>query len=177
LKPLVRCLSVVAFVTLAPLAGRAADLGPGDKAPDFTLEASTGKEIKSSDYVGKRGYVLAWFPKAFTGGCTEELGSLRDSQAELAKFDVDVFMVSFDTPEKNAEFAKSLNANVVLLSDPKGDVANAFGVSALGGMYAKRWTFYVDKDGAVRYVDKNVNTSTAGKDIAKKLEELGFQEK
>ena len=56
-------------------------------------------------------------------------------------------MVSFDAPEKNAEFAKSLKANLVLLSDTKGDVASAFDVSNLGGMYAKRWTFYVDKDG------------------------------
>jgi peroxiredoxin Q/BCP len=153
---------------------RAGELAPGAKAPDFALQASDGKTVRSSDFAGKRGYVLAWFPKAFTGGCTEELGALRDAQVELAKYDVDVFMVSFDPPEKNADFAKSLNAKLVLLSDPKGDVANAFGVSALGGAYAKRWTFYVDKDGVVRFVDKNVKTATAGKDIAAKLGELGF---
>jgi len=83
-------------------------------------------------------------------------------------------MVSFDPPEKNADFAKSLNAKLVLLSDPKGDVANAYGVSALGGMYAKRWTFYVDKGGVIRFVDRNVQTASAGKDIAAKLDELSF---
>ena len=143
-------------------------------APDWTLQGSDGKTYTSAQLKGKRGYVLAWFPKAFTGGCTAELESLRDSQAELAAFDADVFMVSFDDPAKNADFAKSLKANLVLLSDPKGDVASAFDVSQLGGMYAKRWTFYVDKDGVVRFVDKNVNTGTAGADIAKKLDELGF---
>jgi peroxiredoxin Q/BCP len=82
--------------------------------------------------------------------------------------------VSFDAPKKNADFAKSLNANLVLLSDTKGDVAAAYGVSTLGGMYAKRWTFYVDKDGTVLYVDKSVKTASAGRDIAAKLDELGF---
>ena len=149
-----------------------AALAVDSPAPDWTLQGSDGKTYSASALKGKRGYVLAWFPKAFTGGCTAELESLRDAQAELGKFDVDVFMVSFDPPEKNAEFAKSLKANLVLLSDTKGDVASAFDVSNLGGMYAKRWTFYVDKDGVVRFVDKNVNTGTAGADIAKKLAEL-----
>ncbi len=44
-------------------------------------------------------------------------------------------------------------------------------------MYAKRWTFYVDKDGVIRFVDKKVNTSTAGPDIAAKLAELEFPKK
>jgi peroxiredoxin Q/BCP len=167
----------LALALLALPAPSRADVAAGDKAPEFALPSSDGRTVKSSDYLGKRGYVLAWFPKAFTGGCTEELGALRDAQAELAKFDADVFMVSFDPPEKNAEFAKSLNAKLVLLSDEKGDVANLFGVSALGGMYAKRWTYYVDKDGVVRFVDKSVKTATAGKDIAAKLEELGFPKK
>jgi len=143
-------------------------------APDWTLQGSDGKTYTSAALLGKRGYVLAWFPKAFTGGCTAELESLRDAQAALAGFDADVFMVSFDDPAKNADFAKSLKANLVLLSDTKGDVASAFDVSNLGGMYAKRWTFYVDRDGIVRFVDKNVRTASAGADIAAKLAELGF---
>ncbi len=173
MKKTVRVTLALALLALAPAVARA-DVAAGDQAPAFALQASDGRTVKSSDYLGKRGYVLAWFPKAFTGGCTEELGALRDAQAELAKFDADVFMVSFDPPEKNADFAKSLNAKLVLLSDEKGEVANLFGVSALGGMYAKRWTYYVDKDGVVRFVDKSVKTPTAGKDIAAKLEELGF---
>ena len=88
-----------------------AALAADSPAPDWTLQGSDGKTYTSAQLKGKRGYVLAWFPKAFTGGCTAELESLRDAQAELSKHDVDVFMVSFDAPEKNAEFAKSLKAN------------------------------------------------------------------
>ena len=83
-------------------------------------------------------------------------------------------MVSLDSPEKNAEFAKSLEAKHVLLSDPTGETAKAYGVSGLGGLFAKRWTFYIDPDGIVRAIDKNVNTATAGQDIARKLGELGY---
>jgi peroxiredoxin Q/BCP len=166
----------VSFLALTQVT-RAAELAPGDKAPDFQLQTSDGKTVKLGDFVGKRGFVLAWFPKAFTGGCTEELKSFADAEAELAKFDVAVYMVSFDSPEKNAEFAKSLGAKLPLLSDTKGEAAEAFGNAGLGGMYAKRWTHYVDKDGVVRFIDKNVKTASAAKDIAAKLEELGFPRK
>jgi len=83
-------------------------------------------------------------------------------------------MVSLDSPEKNAEFAKSLEAKHVLLSDPSGETARAYGVTGFGGLFAKRWTFYVDRDGVIREIDKSVSTATAGQDIARKLGELGF---
>ena len=177
MNQLSRVTLLVALCAALPLFAHAADLAPGDKAPDFTLQTTEGKPVKLSDFVGKRGVVLAWYPKAFTGGCTEELKSFADAEAELAKYDVAVYMVSFDTPEKNAEFQKSLNAKLPLLSDTKGDVADAFGNSGLGGMYAKRWTYYIDKDGVVRFVDKDVKTATAAKDIVAKLDELGFPHK
>jgi peroxiredoxin Q/BCP len=83
-------------------------------------------------------------------------------------------MVSLDSPEKNREFAGSLEAKHLLLSDPTGEVARAYGVVGLTGLFAKRWTFYVDASGKIREIDRNVSTSTAGQDIARKLGELGF---
>jgi peroxiredoxin Q/BCP len=52
----------------AGAAAGAADLGPGDPAPPFSLVGSDGKTHALADHVGKQGVVLAWFPKAFTGG-------------------------------------------------------------------------------------------------------------
>jgi peroxiredoxin Q/BCP len=49
-------------------AARAADLAPGDPAPEFSLPGSDGKTYSLSDFKGKQAVVLAWFPKAFTGG-------------------------------------------------------------------------------------------------------------
>jgi len=83
-------------------------------------------------------------------------------------------MVSLDSPEKNREFAESLGAEHVVLSDPLGDVARAYGVADAGGSYARRWTFYIDSGGTVRHVDREVATATAGRDIARNLERLGF---
>ncbi len=89
-------------------------------------------------------------------------------------FDVAVFMVSLDEPERNREFAEALGAKHVLLSDPAGEAGRAYGVVALGGLYARRWTFYIDSEGVIREIDKNVSTATAGQDIARNLERLGF---
>ena len=83
-------------------------------------------------------------------------------------------MVSLDSAEKNAEFAKSLQAKHVLLSDPIGDAAQAYGVAGVGGFFAKRWTFYIDAKGTIVAIDKNVKTATAGEDIARRLAELGY---
>ncbi len=82
-------------------------------------------------------------------------------------------MVSLDDPEKNKEFAESLGAKHVLLSDPTGETAKAYGVTGFGGLFAKRWTFYIDREGVVREIDKNVSTASAGQDIARKLGALG----
>ena len=82
-------------------------------------------------------------------------------------------MVSLDSPEKNAEFAKSLESKHVLLSDPTGETAKAYGVSGLGGLFAKRWTFYIDPQGIAPRLDKHVTTTTAGQDSARPLEEVG----
>jgi peroxiredoxin Q/BCP len=83
-------------------------------------------------------------------------------------------MVSLDDAEKNRAFAESVGAGFVLLSDPDKTAANAYGVIGLGGLYARRWTFYVDADGIVRFVDKDVTPATHGEDVVRKLGELGF---
>ena len=63
-----RCLAFLLLGLLAASSAGAADLAPGAKAPPFSLQGSDGKIHALSDYVGKKGVVLAWFPKAFTPG-------------------------------------------------------------------------------------------------------------
>ena len=83
-------------------------------------------------------------------------------------------MVSLDEPEKNRAFAESLDTEQVLLSDPTKHAARAYGVTALGGLWARRWTFYIDSDGVIRAIDKDVRVESAGQDISRKLGLLGF---
>jgi len=83
-------------------------------------------------------------------------------------------MVSLDDPDKNRAFAEELKATHVVLSDPLKQAAEAYGVLGLGGLYSKRWTFYIDDAGRIRHIDKKVDVKSAGQDIAKTLATLGF---
>jgi len=91
---------------------------------------------------------------------------------KIREFDVAYFTASVDDPETNRKFAESLGVDYPILSDPTKETARAFGV--LNSGYASRHTFYIGKDGRILFVDRKVNASTAGDDVAKKLGELGI---
>ena len=169
----VTTLSIIACATFA----FAAEPKVGDKAPDFKLQGSDGSEHSLADYAGKKTIVIAWFPKAFTGGCTAECKSMRDSGEAIRKFDVAYFTASVDEPQKNADFAKSLDLDFPILSDPTKKTAEAYGVVHAGRLVAERWTFYIGADGTIKAIDKTVNTKEHGKDMAKRLEDLGVPKK
>lgn len=82
-------------------------------------------------------------------------------------------MASVDAPEKNRDFAKSIDANFVILSDPTKDVARSYGVLSPSG-YARRQTFYIDADGVIRHIDRSVSPGGHGQEIADRLASLGF---
>ena len=82
--------------------------------------------------------------------------------------------MSLDTAEQNAAFAKEMDARTPVVSDPDGAAAKRFGVLGFGGLYANRWTFYIDGEGVIRYVDRNVNPASAGQDILERLDALDF---
>ena len=166
---------MIALCALA-LGGNAVaeELKVGDKAPDFQLSASDGKTYKLSDYKGKQAVVLAWFPAAFTQGCTIECKSLAEHGADIRKYDVTYFMASVDPIEGekgNKAFAESQKADFPLLSDPTKKTAEAYGVLNPRGV-ASRWTFYIGKDGTIAHIDKAVKPATSAEDMAAKLGEL-----
>jgi peroxiredoxin len=83
-------------------------------------------------------------------------------------------MVSLDKPEKNKAFADSVGAGFVLLSDPGKENAEKYGVLALGGLYTRRWTFYIDARGTLLHIDKDVKPSSHGGDVVAQLRALGM---
>jgi peroxiredoxin Q/BCP len=162
----------------------AVELKVGDKAPDFKMQGSDGKTHSLKDYAGKQAVVVAWFPAAFTGGCTIECKSLAEHGEDIKKYDVTYFMASTDSIEKNTEFANATTvklkdrevakeaADFPILSDPTKEVATAYGVLNARGV-ANRWTFYIGKDGKILAIDKAVKPETSAQDLAAKLGELG----
>ena len=59
---------------------------PGDAAPDFKLKGSDGKEYALADFAGKKAVVIAWFPKAFTRGCTAECKNMKEEGEAIRKY-------------------------------------------------------------------------------------------
>ena len=172
---LVRSLAVATLVLFAASAASAqtpVELKVGDPAPDFTLQASDGKTYKLSDFKNKSAVVVAWFPKAFTQGCTIECKSLAEKGHLIKGYQATYFMASVDAVEDNTKFGAEYKADFPLLSDPTKKTAEAYGVLNARGM-ANRWTFYVGKDGRIQHIDKAVKPATSAEDMAAKLGELG----
>jgi peroxiredoxin len=119
----------------------------GEEAPLVALDATTGSKVTLSDYRGKQTVVLAFFPKAFTGGCTKEMANWGQVFEKLGASDAKIFGVSTDDLETQKKFAASLSLPFPLLADPDGIAAKAYGILAVG--YAVRTTFVIGADGKV----------------------------
>jgi len=128
----------------------------GEKAPEFKLLNDKREEVTLSSQKGHP-VVLAFFPAAFTGVCTKELCTFRDSMAKLNNAHAQVYGISVDTTFVLAEFKKQQNLNFPLLSDFNKEVIQAYGAfnPDMIGMkgIAKRSTFVIDKDGIVRHAE------------------------
>jgi thioredoxin-dependent peroxiredoxin len=168
----VMILAVVLMCATGWTSAQAADLKEGDAAPEFTLPGSDGKTYSLASLKGKQVVVLAWYPKAFTGGWTAECKSFRENGKAFKDANVAYFTASTDTPEDNKRFAESLGVDYPILSDPGKKVAEAYGVVHEGRPVAERWTFYIGKDGKILYVDRQVKAATAGADAVTRLKEL-----
>jgi peroxiredoxin Q/BCP len=167
---------------MAAMPAAAGDLKVGDQAPNFKLQATDGKTYELNDFKGKESVVLAWFPKAFTQGCTIECKSLAEHGDMIKMYNAQYFMVSVDPIEGekgNKAFADSLHADFPLLSDPTKETANAYGVLNTERGFANRWTFYIGKDGKITAIDKDVNKrlATSAEDMAATLKQLGTEMK
>jgi peroxiredoxin len=127
-----------------------------DTAPAFTLVDTKREKVSLSDYAGKK-LVIAFFPAAFTGVCTKEVCTFRDSLASFEKLDGAVVGISVDAPFANGAFAEKNGLNFPILSDYTRDTVRAYGVAhddfagLEGYTAAKRSVFVVDGQGKVIY--------------------------
>jgi thioredoxin-dependent peroxiredoxin len=126
----------------------------GDKAPDFTLPSTEGGTVHLSDYIGKGTVVVAFFPAAFTGGCTNEMKNYKASMQKFEDSGAKVFGVSTDNSPSQKAFAASLGLNFPLLSDfVDRKVSQEYGVFIPKMAIAGRTTFVIDKDGKIDFIE------------------------
>ncbi|MDA3129906.1 thioredoxin-dependent thiol peroxidase [Aliibacillus thermotolerans] len=126
----------------------------GEKAPDFTLPASNGKNISLSDYKGKK-VVLYFYPKDMTPGCTTQACDFRDYMKEFEEVNTVILGVSPDPLDKHEKFIEKHGLPFPLLSDEEKEVAKMYGVWQLKKNFGKEYmgivrsTFLIDEDGTL----------------------------
>ncbi|WP_116106695.1 redoxin domain-containing protein [Lewinella sp. IMCC34191] len=133
------------------------NLKTGDKAPLFTLYSDAQREVNLTDFRGQN-LVLLFFPLAFTGVCTEEMCTMRDSLSAYTDLETAVVAISVDSPFTLARFKESESLNFPLLSDFNKEVSRQYGVlyeSFVMGMHgvSKRAAFVLDSEGIIRYAE------------------------
>jgi thioredoxin-dependent peroxiredoxin len=123
----------------------------GDKAPDFELPGSGGRNYKLADYAGK-GVILAFYPGDFTAVCTKQFCDYRDNAETVEALGVELIGISPQSVDSHERFIQEKSLNVPLLADEEKEVAKAYGVLGPGG-FVRRAIFVVDGDLVVRHKD------------------------
>ena len=144
----------------------------GDKAPEFTSIDENGKEIKLTDYKGKK-VVLYFYPKDSTPGCTMQACNLRDNYQQLLDANYVVLGVSADSQKRHQNFIAKQNLPFPLLADTEREVIELYGVWQLKKFMGKeymgivRTTFIIDENGVIEDIITKVKTKDHTNQILK----------
>lgn len=145
-------------------------LSVGEQAPDFNLLDQDGNQTTLADFAGKR--FLVWFyPKASTPGCTAEGCNLRDHHAEFGDRGIEIVGISMDSVKRQKNFATKQKFPYKLLADETGEITKAFGAYGpkkfMGREYdgILRSSFLVGPSGTIEKVYAKVKTKTHGADV------------
>jgi peroxiredoxin Q/BCP len=146
-------------------------LKEGQEAPDFTLNDDEGNPVSLADFAGRK-FVLYFYPKDDTPGCTAEACAFRDEFAEFRTRGIAIVGVSADSPESHTKFKIKYNLNFTLLSDPDKKVLKAYGVWKEKSMYGKKYlgverTTFIIADGQIVKIFPRVKVDGHVDDILK----------
>ena len=145
----------------------------GDPAPDFTLKDQDQKEVKLSDFRGKKHVVLAFYPLDWSPVCTGENKCLTDDFPSFQSSNAEVVGISTDSFFSHKAWADALELKHRLLADMHRTVSKAYGLYFEPLNCAKRATVIVDKHGKVAYVKvQEIKTARDDKEILAALSKL-----
>ena len=149
----------------------------GDAAPAFELPASGGRTVSLAAMRGKP-FVLYFYPKADTPGCTKEACAFQEALPQLGGIGLDVIGVSRDKVKPIEAFAAKYSLTFPLASDESGEVAEAYGAWVEKSMYGKKYmgtdraTFLVDKSGRIARVWRKVKVDGHAAVVMKAAQEV-----
>lgn len=147
-------------------------LSIGDKAPNFVSVNQLGKEIKLSDFKGKK-VILYFYPKDMTPGCTAQACNLKDNYQALKKAEYEILGVSMDSEKSHLNFVTKKELPFDLLADTNKEIIESYGVWQEKSMYGKKYmgivrtTFVIDENGSIQDIIEKVNTKEHTSQILK----------
>ncbi|MBV8976210.1 MAG: thioredoxin-dependent thiol peroxidase [Alphaproteobacteria bacterium] len=140
------------------------DLKPGDKAPPFKLSTDGGGTVSLAALKG-RPFVLYFYPKDNTPGCTLEAQGFSENVKKFQRLGVEVVGISKDDVASHERFKSKYGLKLVLASDPDVETAKAYGVWGEKTLYGRKFmgmeraTFLVDSRGTVREIWRKVKVA------------------
>tara|TARA_B100000929_G_C15493357_1_gene415185 strand:- start:205 stop:657 length:453 start_codon:yes stop_codon:yes gene_type:complete len=142
----------------------------GGKVPDIELKDKEGNKFSFMDLIGKKSFIVYFYPKDFTPGCTKEACNFRDSYEDFQQLGAEVIGISANSSESHSRFAKKHKLPYVFLSDENKKARKAFGVKPnLLGLLPGRETFVFDKNGILLH---KFNSMQAGRHMPEALSVL-----
>jgi thioredoxin-dependent peroxiredoxin len=150
----------------------------GAAAPDFELPASGGRTVSSTSLRGKP-FVLYFYPKADTPGCTKEACAFQEALPQLGRIGIDVIGVSPDKMKPIERFAEKFKLTFPLASDETHALAEKYGTWVEKSMYGRKYmgmersTFLIDKDGKVARVWRKVSVTGHAAEVLAAAQALG----
>jgi peroxiredoxin Q/BCP len=153
-------------------------LQEGDPAPDFAMEATGGRRVSLGALRGHP-FVLYFYPKADTPGCTREACAFQEALPQLGRLGIDVIGVSRDKMPALEKFAAKYGLTFPLASDADGKVSDAFETWIEKSMYGRKYmgmersTFLIGKDGRIARIWRKVSVAKHAAEVMKAVAEVG----
>ncbi len=187
-------IALVATVTYDAGSTAAPNSAPevGDPAPTFHANDHRGELWSFDQQIGDEPLVLYFYPAAMTRGCTKQACSYRDNRSALRDKNIRVVGISGDPVRNLTFFREKHDLNFTLLSDPDASVARKFGVptgkpgsiertvdnqkhTLVRGATFERWTFVIDRNGKVAYVNRDVTPQEDSENVLDVIQKLGHR--
>ena len=153
-------------------------LSKGDRIPNFELEYDTNETVSNKSLLGKK-FILFFYPKDDSPGCTKEACSVRDNFKQISKLGYEVYGISPDSIKKHKKFIEKYEFQYKLLSDPDKKTIESFGLwgpkkfmgREIVGVY--RTSFIVNEKGIIQSIISKVKTKDHGLQLLNEIKLLG----